>query len=75
MQSETITAAEFLASKFLSFIGNSTGDYELKKKIWKKGMSVEGIIEAIHEYMYETLNESPETEEEKKMRHLEKEKL
>ena len=29
---EAITAAELLASKFLSLIGKSTGDYELKKK-------------------------------------------
>ena len=28
-------------------------------------MSVEAITEAIHEYMYEKLNESPETEEKK----------
>ena len=26
-------------------------------------MSVEAITEAMHEYMYETLNDSPETEE------------
>ena len=30
---ENVTAAELLASKSLSHIGNSTGDYELKKKI------------------------------------------
>ena len=29
---ETITAAEILASKFLSVIGKSTGDYDFKKK-------------------------------------------
>ena len=29
---EAITAAELLASKFLSLIGKSTGDNELKKK-------------------------------------------
>ena len=28
-------------------------------------MSIEAITDAIHEYMYEKLNESPETEEEK----------
>ena len=72
---ETITAAELLASKFLSLIGNSTGDYELKKKIRKSDMSVEAITEAIHEYMYEKLNESPETDEDKKIRHVEKRKL
>ena len=63
---ETITAAELLASKFLSLIGKSTGDYDLKKKIRKSDMSLEAITDAVHEYMYEKLNDSPETEEEKK---------
>ena len=71
---ETITAAELLASKFLSLIGNSTGDYDLKKKIRKRDMSVEAIADAIHEYMYEKLNDSPETEEEKKIRYVNKRK-
>ena len=35
-------------------------------------MSIEAIKDAIHEYMYEKLNESPETEEEKKVRHVDK---
>ena len=72
---ETITAADFLASKFLSLIGKSTGDYEIKKKIRKSDMSVEAITEAIHEYMYEKLNESPETDEDRKIKHVEKRKL
>ena len=38
-------------------------------------MSIEAITDAIHEYMYEKLNESPETEEEKKIRHVDKRKL
>ena len=63
---ETITAAQLLASKCLSVIGKSTGDYDLKKKIRKSDMSVEAITEALHEHMYEKLNDSPETEEEKK---------
>ena len=67
---ETITAAELLASKFLSVIGKSTGDYDLKKKIRKSDMSIEAITEALHEYMYEKLYDSPETEEEKKIRYL-----
>ena len=71
---ETITAAELLASKFLSVIGKSTGDYDLKKKIRKSDMSVEAITEALHEHMYEKLNDSPETEEEKKIRYLNKRK-
>ena len=55
---QTITAAELLASKLLSLVGKSTGDYELKKKIRKSDMSVEAITEAIHEYMYQKTNES-----------------
>ena len=38
-------------------------------------MSIEAITDAIHEYMYEKLNESPETEKEKKIRHVDKRKL
>ena len=71
---ETITAAELLASKVLSVIGKSTVDYDLKKKIRKSDMSVEAITDALHEHMYEKLNDSPETEEEKKIRYLNKRK-
>ena len=70
---EIITAAELLASKFLSVIGKSTGDYDLKKNIRKSDMSVEAITEALHEHMYEKLNDSPETEK-KKNRYLNKRK-
>ena len=63
---ETITATELLASKFLSLIGKSTGDFDLKKKIRKSDMSVEAITDAIHEYMYKKLNDSLETDKEKK---------
>ena len=37
-------------------------------------MSVEAITDAIHEYRYENLNDSPETEEEKKIRYVNKRK-
>ena len=37
-------------------------------------MSVEAITEALHEHMYEKLNDSPETEEEKQIRYLNKRK-
>ena len=33
-------------------------------------MSAEAITEALHDYMYEKLNDSLETEVEKKIRHL-----
>ena len=38
-------------------------------------MSIEAFPDAIQEYMFEKLNESPETEEEKKIRHVHKRKL
>ena len=37
-------------------------------------MSVEAITDAIHGYMYQKLNDSPETEEEKKIRYVNKRK-
>ena len=37
-------------------------------------MSVEAITDARHEYMYEKMNDSPETEEEKKIRYIKKRK-
>ena len=35
-------------------------------------MSVEAITDTIHEYMYEKMNESRDTEEETKIKHVEK---
>ena len=55
---ENVTPAELLASKFLSVIGRSTGDYELEKKIRKSDMTIETITAFIHEHMYDRLNES-----------------
>ena len=52
--------------KISVLIGKSIGDYGLKKKIRESDMSVEAITDAVHEYMYEKLNDPPETEEEKK---------
>ena len=69
---KTMTAAKLLASKFPSLIGKSIGDYDLKKKIRKSDISVEAIPDAVHDYMYEKLNDSPETEEEKKIRYQNK---
>ena len=71
---EAITATELLASNFPSLVGKSTGDYELKKKFRKSDMSVETITDILHEYMYEKLNDSPQTEEEKRIRYLNKRK-
>ena len=38
-------------------------------------MSIGAITDAMHEYKYEKLNEAPETEEEKKIRNVDKRKL
>ena len=64
---ENITPAELLASKFLSLIGKSSGDYELKRKIKKSNMTIDAITDAIHEYMYEKLNESSDSEESRRV--------
>ena len=37
-------------------------------------MSIEAITEALYEYMYKKLNTSPEAEDEKKIRYLNKKK-
>ena len=64
---------EHVASKFLSEIGNSSGD-DLKKQIRKRDMSVETISEALQVYMFEKLNDSQETGDEKRVRYLNKRK-
>ena len=57
---EDISASELLASDFMSFIGKSTGDYELKKKIRKGDM--EAIKDDLLEYKYEKMNETLDSE-------------
>ena len=63
---EDVTPAALIASKFLSVIGRSTGDCELKKKIRKSDMTIETITTLIHEHMYDRLNESNNSNDEKK---------
>ena len=63
---ENVTPVELSASKFLSVIGRSTGDYELKKKIRKSDMTIETITTLIHEHMYDLLNESNNSNDGKK---------
>ena len=41
----------------------------------KNDMLVEAITDAVHEYMYQKLNGSPETEEKKTIRYLKKDKI
>ena len=64
--SKTSHAAELIASKFLSLIGKSSGDYELKGKIKKSNMTIDAITEAIHEHMYEKLNETTDSNDNKR---------
>ena len=49
-------------------------EVEKNCEIRKSDMSVEAITDALHEYMYEKLNDSPGTEEEKEIRYLNKRK-
>ena len=65
-----VTPAELIASKFLSVIGKSTGDYELKKKIRKSDMTIETITDIIHEYMYDRLNDSNNSNDGKNIKHV-----
>ena len=59
-----------MASKFLSVIGQSTGDYELKKKIRKSDMTIDSITALIHEHMYDQLNESNNSNDGKETKHV-----
>ena len=67
---ENGTPAELIASKFLSVIGRSTGDYELKQKIRKSDMTIETITALIHEHMYDRLNDSNNSNDGKEMKHV-----
>ena len=44
---DEVTPVKLIASKFLSLIGRSSGDYELKKKIRKSVMTIEKITDLI----------------------------
>ena len=46
---DKVTPAELIESKFPSVMGRSTGEYELKKKIWKSDMTIETITDLKHE--------------------------
>ena len=52
--------------------GNTTGDNDLEKKIKKGDMSVKAITDTIHEYMHEKINESKDSEEETKLKHVDR---
>ena len=67
---DNVTPVELIASKFLFFIGRSTGDYELKKKIGKSNMTIETITDLIHEYMYDRLNDSNNSNDRRNIKHV-----
>ena len=67
---DRVTPAELIASKFLSLIGRSTGDYELNKKIRKSDMTIETITDLIHEYMYDRLNDSNNSNDGRDIKHV-----
>ena len=67
---ENVTPAELLASKFLSVIGRSTGDYEQEKKIRKSDITVETITALIHEHLYDRLNDSNNSNDAREIKHV-----
>ena len=67
---ENATFAELIASKYLSWIGRSTGDCKLEKKIRKSDMTIETITDWIYEYMYDRLNESNNSNDGKEIQHI-----
>ena len=67
---ENVSPAELIASKVLSVIGWSTGDYELKNKIRKSDMTIETRPALIHEHMYDRLNESNNSNDGKEIKHV-----
>ena len=67
---DNVTPAELITSKFLSLIGRSTRDYELKKKIRKSDMTIETITDLIHEYMYDRLNDSNNSNDGRDIKHV-----
>ena len=67
---DRVTPAELIASKFLSLIGRSTGDYELKKKTRKSVMTIETITDLIHELMYDRLNDSNNSNDGRDIKHV-----
>ena len=67
---QNVTPAELTASKFLSLIGRSTGDYELSKKIRESGITIETITAVIHDHMYDRHNDSNNSNDGKEIKHV-----
>ena len=65
-----MTPAKLIASKFLSVIGGTIGDYELEKKIRMGDMTIETITTLIHEHMYDRLNDSNNSIDGKTIEHV-----
>ena len=64
------TPSELLASIFLSVVGRSTGDYELKKKIRESDMTIETITILLHEHMLDRLNDSNNSNDGREIKHV-----
>ena len=67
---ENVTSAELITSKFLSVIGRSTEDYDLKQKIKKSDMTIKTITALIHEHMYDRLNDSNNSNNGREIKHV-----
>ena len=67
---DKVNPAELIASKFLSVIGRSTGDYELKKKIRKSDTTIETKTDLIHENMYDRLIDSSNSNYGRDIKHV-----
>ena len=74
-ESDKVTPAELIASKFSSLIGRSPGDYELKKKIRESNVTIEAITDLIHECMYDRLNDSNNSNYGRNIKHLQERPL
>ena len=46
------------------------GDYELKKKIRKRDMTIETITDLIHDYMYDRLTDSNNSNDGRDIKHV-----
>ena len=63
---EAINGAEFLTVAISNSYCKDHRYLRPKEKIRKSDMPLEAITDAIHEYMYQKINDSLQTEEEKK---------
>ena len=67
---DKVPPVELIASNLLSLIGRSTGNYEIKKKIRKSDMTIETITDLIHQYKYDRLNDSNNSNDGRDVKHV-----